>query len=455
MRTRWILFGACLGLVIGCGDSGTSSATGGETTDATTGETTGGETTGGETTGGETTGGETTGGETTGGETTGGETTGGETTAAAGWKEACPTDEPEYRMVQLNDVSLNVACMGSGPVVVLLHGFPEYHLGWKGVMEELATDHRVIVPDQRGYNLSDKPEGLAAYEIQHLVADIVQLIDQVSDEPVVVVGHDWGGIVAWSLGALAADKLSHLVIANSPHPNVFARELDENPEQKAASGYISFFMGEVDGLLAANDFELLANTVFTDAFTDEEIAAYKVAWGQPGALTAMLNWYRANFADGKPKTPTDINVDTVPTLVLWGLADTALLAGNLVGLDQYVADLTIRAFPLATHWINHEYAAEVGQAIRDFRGGSDVTQGEPWTPPEDPEPEPEPEPEPDPGEWSMPVLPAGLVGEAVEENKLLPSLASVVNQDKQMVAEADFVGHWTVFWFYPKANTSG
>jgi pimeloyl-ACP methyl ester carboxylesterase len=277
----------------------------------------------------------------------------------------CGSDALEFQMLNVGEVEFNVGCRGQGTTVVLLHGFPEFWYGWKQVVDELAGDLRLVVPDQRGYNLSDKPDGLDAYKIEKLMGDIAGLIKALGDDKVVLVGHDWGGVVAWGMGAMYPDLIDKLIILNAPHPQVFARELAENPEQQQASGYISFFMGDVESTLSANDFALMAGTVFNDAFSDEDIAKYKEAWAKPGALTAMLNWYRANFSDGAPATG-DVVVDKVPTLVLWGMKDTALLPGNLDGLDKYVTDLTVKKFENATHWINHEEPAAVAAAIRSF-----------------------------------------------------------------------------------------
>ncbi len=279
---------------------------------------------------------------------------------------ACPVDQIEFRQVDVGEVTLNTACVGTGQTVLLLHGFPEFWFGWSRLMGALGTDLQLVVPDQRGYNLSDKPEGLEPYQVPHLVADMVGLIDALGETEVVVVGHDWGGIVAWTLAAVRPERVSKLIIMNGPHPTVFAREIAENPEQRMASAYIQFFLGEgADATLSANNFAALADAIFTDAFTEEERVAYLEAWGQPGALTAMLNWYRANLAAGAPSI-SEVPVVEVPTLVLWGLADEALLAGNIEGLDEYVTDLEVQTFDDATHWIAHEIPDELAAAVRTF-----------------------------------------------------------------------------------------
>ncbi|MFT5682217.1 MAG: pimeloyl-ACP methyl ester carboxylesterase [Myxococcota bacterium] len=282
---------------------------------------------------------------------------------------SCGADSPDQSTVEVNGLSLNVACQGDGPTMLMLHGFPEFWYAWGPLAGEIAGDYRVVMPDQRGYNLSDKPTELSDYTIDVLVADMVDLIGQISDEPIVLVAHDWGGIVAWYLAAQHPELLSGLVILNSPHPDVFARELAENPDQQEASSYITWFQSEgVEDVLSANDYGLLGGTVFNDAFSEADQAAYIDAWSQPGALTAMLNWYRANADASGIAIPDAPLMVTVPTLVIWGMADTALLPGNLVGLDEYVSDLTVVEYAEATHWISHEEPEAVAVDILSFAG---------------------------------------------------------------------------------------
>ncbi len=282
--------------------------------------------------------------------------------------QSCTADEPERGEVQLSEVRLDYACQGAHvegqPTVLMLHGFPEFWMGWAEVMDLLAPARRVLAPDQRGYNTSDKPEALEDYELDHLVGDIAELIDQL-DGPVVLVGHDWGGAVAWAVAARHPDKLDRLVIANAPHMNVFGELLATDPDQQEAFSYLDLFMlDSADELLVANDFGLLAD-MFEGVLSEEELGAYKEAWGQERAIEGGLNWYRANFEDGLPKGDEQLLVE-VPTLVLWGMDDTALLPSNLDGLDAYVSDLQVQEVPGATHWIAHELPDVVAEAIEDF-----------------------------------------------------------------------------------------
>jgi pimeloyl-ACP methyl ester carboxylesterase len=278
--------------------------------------------------------------------------------------------EVGFGEVQLNELSLHYACQGERvadqPTILMLHGFPEFWMGWAEVMALLAPDHRVIAPDQRGYNSSDKPEALEDYELDHLVGDIGDLIDLIG-EPVILVGHDWGGAVAWAVAAEHPDKLDRLVIANAPHMNVFGELLASDPAQQEAFSYLDLFMLDgADELLAANDFGLLAD-MFEGVLSEEELAAYKEAWGQERAIEGGLNWYRANFVDGLPASDAQLFIE-VPTLVLWGMDDTALLPSNLDGLDAWVEDLQIQEVPGATHWIAHEVPETVAGAIEGFAG---------------------------------------------------------------------------------------
>lgn len=286
-------------------------------------------------------------------------------TNTAAWSGPCPLDEPEFRRVDVGEVELNVACQGSGPTVVLLHGFPEFWRGWAGVMSELAGKYRLIAPDQRGYNLSDKPDGIEAYETERLVADAAALIEHVSSEPVILVGHDWGGAVAWPTASLHPELVRALVIANAPHPDVFARLLASSSDQQRASGYIDLFVSpQAETVLAGSDYGVLRG-IFTGVLDDAELAHYRDAWAQPGALTGMLNWYRATFANPSPTVLENLYVE-MPTLVLWGMRDVALLPLNLDGLEEFVPDLRVERFDDATHWIIHEETRAVASSIDRF-----------------------------------------------------------------------------------------
>ena len=284
-----------------------------------------------------------------------------------------------HEYADVNGVRLHYAKAGRGPLIVFLHGFPEFWFEWKNQLAEFGRDHTAVAPDMRGYNLSSKPAELSAYAIPQLVEDVRALADALrGGERFTLVAHDWGGVVAWVFAAMYPDMLDRLVIINAPHPTVFARELRDNPAQQQASQYMLLFRSpDAEATLSANNYTPLVNAILGEGLkngtvSDEDKAAYLAAWSQPGALTGGLNYYRA-AAVGPPKpgeapaelTPQPIAI-RVPTLVIWGEKDTALLTGNLNGLEQYVPSLTVRRIPDATHWVVREKSADVNRLIREF-----------------------------------------------------------------------------------------
>ncbi len=275
-----------------------------------------------------------------------------------------------HDMVDVGEVTLRVGYHGCGTPMVMLHGFPEMSAEWDVARQDLSADFQVITPDQRGYNLSDIPANVSDYEVSKLVADIVGLIDASTTEKVVLVAHDWGGAVAWQVAHTAPEKLRALVIMDAPHPDVFADLLANDDEQRQASSYMNLFIDpSAEQLLSNNDYAFLAGA-FEGALSPELEATYKQAWARPGALTGMLNWYRANLDTGptpKPAWPTNVTI-SVPTLVMWGMMDGALLPSNLDGLDSYVSDLTVRTFADADHWLVHREPTAVIAEIRSFVG---------------------------------------------------------------------------------------
>src|SRR5260370_877715 len=281
-------------------------------------------------------------------------------------------------------VRLHVVSAGKGPLILFLHGFPEFWYEWKNQLAEFGKDHHAVAPDLRGYNLSDKPADLDQYRMSVLVEDIRALGDHFSHhKKFVLVAHDWGGAVAWSFAIAHPDYLEKLVIVNAPHPGVFSKLLTSDPAQQKASQYMLMFRSPgAEKMLSDNNYAGLVNAVLgaglkNGAFTEDDKQAYIKAWSQPGALTGGLNYYRANKVgppptDGKSTSTGNFAVDPsalnvkVPTLVIWGEKDTALLTSNLDGLDQFVPSLTIKRIPEGTHWVIHEKVAEVNGYIRDF-----------------------------------------------------------------------------------------
>ena len=279
----------------------------------------------------------------------------------------------ERHEVRTNGVNLHVVQAGphDGPLVILLHGFPEFWFGWRRQIGALArAGYRVWVPDQRGYNLSDKPHGLNAYRIDTLADDVEGLIDAAGRDTASVVGHDWGANVAWQLALQSPHRLDRLAILNVPHPTVFHDTLRDNPRQRLKSSYIAFFqLPELPEWTArAGDWWLPAHAMTATsrpgAFSAQELRHYRQAWARPGAYTAMLNWYRAALRRPLP-LPSDPRIH-VPTLMLWGAKDAFLDASMAPASILYCTRGKLMLFKNATHWLHHEEAQRVNSLLTDF-----------------------------------------------------------------------------------------
>jgi len=284
--------------------------------------------------------------------------------------------------VKVNGVRLHCVTEGKGPLILFLHGFPEFWYEWKDQLAEFGKDHLAVAPDMRGYNLSEKPAELDQYKINVLVEDVRALGDHFSHhKKFVLVAHDWGGAIAWAFAIAHPDYLEKLVIINAPHPGVFGKLLASDAAQQQASQYMLMFRSpQAEATLSGNNYAGLVGAVLgsglkSGVFTEEDKQAYIKAWSQPGALTGGLNYYRAAEVGPPAAGQTSsgrFGVDSaslavkVPTLVIWGEKDTALLTQNLDGLDQFVPQLTIKRIPDGTHWVIHEKRDEVNADIREF-----------------------------------------------------------------------------------------
>ncbi|MFN8527593.1 MAG: alpha/beta hydrolase [Anaerolineae bacterium] len=281
----------------------------------------------------------------------------------------------EYTYLDTNGVTLHVVQAGpkDGEPVLLLHGFPEFWYGWKAQIQALAAaGFRVWAPDQRGYNLSSKPKAVEAYRMHQLVADVIGLIDQSGHERLHLVGHDWGGAVAWSVAMRHPDRLKKLAILNIPHPAVFLETVRSNPYQMLKSWYMGFFQLPLlpEALLTGGDANGAAIMLFASSnpgtFKDQDIAEYVKAWKRPGAMTGMINWYRALFRSPSSGTPRgDVRIH-VPTLMLWGEDDVALDASMAQPSIALCDEGKLITYPDAGHWIAHEKAEEVNRQLIGF-----------------------------------------------------------------------------------------
>lgn len=278
-----------------------------------------------------------------------------------------------HRTVHSNGIDLHVVQAGpqEGPLVVLLHGFPEFWYGWRHQIPALAeAGYWVWAPDQRGYNLSDKPQGVAAYNLDELAKDVVGLIDAAGREKTLLVGHDWGAAVAWWTAITYPQRVEKLAILNVPHPAVLRRTIAGNPRQMLKSWYIAFFQIPwlPEALLRFNNWQAGVRAIQGSArpgtFSAEEIARYRQAWRQPGAFTAMLNWYRA-IVRYPPRSAPSIRV-TVPTLMIWGVHDVALDRAMAQPSIEHCDRGRLVFLEEATHWVQHDEPAQVNQLLLNF-----------------------------------------------------------------------------------------
>ena len=279
----------------------------------------------------------------------------------------------KHRYADLGDVRLHYVEAGEGPLVLLLHGFPQFWYEWRHQIPALAeTGFRVVAPDMRGYNLSDKPPGVGAYRVQVLVRDMERLILACGEQTAAVVGHDWGAIVAWFAAMRYPERVGRLAILNVPHP---ARFMDGllSPQQLLRSSYVFFFQIPwlPEEVIRAGNFTLLRSVLRRDpvrpgALTAEDIERYTEAMARPGVLTATLNYYRALLRYPRG-TQALLEKIEAPVLVIWGEKDRAL--------SRWLADppllwvpnlLRVERLPEASHWVAEDRPREVNALLLDF-----------------------------------------------------------------------------------------
>ena len=282
----------------------------------------------------------------------------------------------EHQQITANGINLHVVQYGpsTGRFVILLHGFPEFWYGWRRQIPYLGdAGYRVWAPDQRGYNLSDKPDGIAAYTLDELGADVIGLMDAAGQETAFVVGHDWGAAIAWWVALKYPERLSRMVIINVPHGAVLTKHLRRNLAQMRKSWYMFFFQLPhlPETLIRLRNWYIFAHVLKTTSrpgvFTNNDLNLYRQAWAQPKALTSMLNWYRA-VMQKPPKPPDNLRV-TVPTLMIWGAKDRFLgreLAQPSIDLCD---DGRLVFLEEATHWVQHEEAQRVNELVDSFFRG--------------------------------------------------------------------------------------
>ena len=282
----------------------------------------------------------------------------------------------ESRVFHINGIALHAVLAGpaSGKPLVFLHGFPESWFAWRLQIDHfVSSGYRVIIPDQRGYNLSYKPAGIASYSIDLLARDIVGILDTVADSKAFLVGHDWGAVVTWYLAARYSEKVSRAAMLSVPHPRIFIKNLIINPAQVLRSWYIMFFQLPwlPESILRRRDWALLVrvlrNTSSPGVFSDPDLEQYKESWAKKGALTAMLNWYRAALLrPSKFALDSEASRVKLPALLIWRKNDQ--FVGEAMAREslQYCDDGHLEMIETATHWVQHEEPTRVNRLLSQF-----------------------------------------------------------------------------------------
>lgn len=282
-------------------------------------------------------------------------------------------NEIKFDYAQIGAVNLHYATAGEGEtLVILLHGFPEFWYSWRHQIQALSDDYTVVAPDMRGYNLSDKPPNVEDYSIDKLVDDVTGLIRYFGREQAVVVGHDWGAAIAWATALKHPESVSKLVAMQVPPMSVWRK--NQTFRQFLASWYMFFFQIPAlpEYLLKLNDFAKLSDTlqnmtVKKGVFTADDVAEFKKSWREPLAMTAMLNYYRANFIKRFIKKSNSESKIKVPTVFIYGEKDSAVLPETVRGVGDAV-DAPFEEFriPDSAHWVQNEAKDTVNEILRDF-----------------------------------------------------------------------------------------
>jgi epoxide hydrolase 4 len=276
-----------------------------------------------------------------------------------------------HDFITTNGIRLHYVTQGSGPLMLFLHGFPEFWYSWRHQIPEFAKDHKVVAIDLRGYNDSDKPPDSTAYSMPEFINDVQGVITGLGYDTCVLVGHDWGGAIAWSFAYAHPEMVDRLIILNLPHPAKFAEGL-HTPQQLLRSWYIFFFQLPFlpELLIQLNDYQALEQAFRgmaknKNAFTDADIEAYKNALAKPGVLTAAVNYYR-NVLQLGSSLQRSWDVLSVPTLMIWGEDDIPLGKELSYGTEQYVRDFQIKYISNCSHWVQQEQPQLVNQYMREF-----------------------------------------------------------------------------------------
>ena len=273
-----------------------------------------------------------------------------------------------HEKIHANGIQFHYVTEGEGPLMLLLHGFPEYWYSWRHQISEFAKNYKVVALDMRGYGQTDRPLGKENYTIEVLVNDVKEVINALGYKKCVLVGHDWGAIVAWYTAMHAESFVDKLIVMNVPHPQCYMENLNLN--QVLRSWYIWFFQLPKlpERYVKAKDFKWISdqfgNAVNPSAFSEEDLNNYKENAAIPGALTAMINYYRNLPAEMLKRDVTPII--HAPTLMLWGENDVYTSKDTTQGTDKYVKNLELKFLPNCSHWTQQDCPKEVNQLMTDF-----------------------------------------------------------------------------------------
>ncbi|MBM4258356.1 MAG: alpha/beta hydrolase [Deltaproteobacteria bacterium] len=280
----------------------------------------------------------------------------------------------QHGFAHVNGVRLHYVTQGDGPLLVLLHGFPEFWYSWRQQIPVLAKYFTVVAPDLRGYHESDKPVGVANYRVDTLTADVMSLIRAFGQEKAVIVGHDWGGGIAWAFAADYPQATEKLIVMNCPHPGPFQKHLRSNWRQLRRSWYMFFFqipwLPEFGIRVNARRFvdqAFRGMAIRKEAFPDDELQKYVAAIRKPGAATAAINYYRAAFRETLRKGERHFAKITSPTLLIWGEEDIALGKELTYDMDEYFTNrFEVKYIPRCSHWVQQEQPELVNQYMLEF-----------------------------------------------------------------------------------------
>lgn len=278
---------------------------------------------------------------------------------------------------EVNGIRLHYVEAGEGPLVVLLHGFPEFWYSWRHQIPALAqAGFHVVAPDMRGYNLSDRPHDWRRYDADTLAQDIAGLIGYLGEEPAYLVGHDWGAVIAYQTAMRHPELLRKLAILNVPHTERMLAGF-RTLRQLRKSWYMFFFQipGLPEWLMARDGFSFAKRSLRADspgAFNDADLERYAQAWAQPGALTGMVNYYRSALRRSPRAALAGLAPIQTETLVIWGMRDRHLGSELAQPLPQWVPNVRVERLPQATHWVQHDEPQRVNELLIEFFGAADV-----------------------------------------------------------------------------------